>query len=148
MTPYGYRNDAQVPAFPDDHPIIVFDGHCAMCSRFARFILRHDRRAVFRLMAAQSPVGQALYRHLGLDPTNFDTYVLLQDGRAWFKSQGTARIFRLLGMPWSALALLRLFPSGLLDRGYDVIARNRMRWFGRNQQCFLPDPAQRDRFIG
>src|SRR5258708_23565220 len=85
---YGYREDPSVPAFPDDRPIIIFDGHCVLCSRFARFVLRHDRRAVFRLMAAQTTVGQALYRHLHLDSVQFETNVLLEGGQAWFKSAG------------------------------------------------------------
>jgi predicted DCC family thiol-disulfide oxidoreductase YuxK len=144
---YGYRQDPSVPAFPDDRPIIVFDGHCVLCSRFAQFVLRHDRRAVFRLMAAQTPIGQALYRHLHLDPVQFETNVLLEDGQAWFKSAGTIRMFERLGFPWSLCGVLRAVPRPLLDRLYNLIARNRLRWFGSRSICFLADPAHRDRFI-
>jgi predicted DCC family thiol-disulfide oxidoreductase YuxK len=107
---YGYRKDPSVPTFPDDHPIIIFDGHCVLCSRFARFVLRHDTQAVFRLMAAQSPVGQALYQHLRLSPVTFGTNVLLQDGQAWFKSAGTIRMFAQLKFPWSLCAVLKIVP--------------------------------------
>ncbi len=55
--PYSYRGDPDVPAFPDDRPIIIFDGHCALCSGFARFVLKHDRRATFRLIAGQTLLG-------------------------------------------------------------------------------------------
>lgn len=144
---YSYREDPSVPAFPDDRPIIIFDGHCVLCSRFARFVLRHDRRAVFRLMAAQTPVGQAIYRHLRLDPVQFETNVLLESGRAWFKSAGTIRMFEHLGFPWSVCRVLRLVPRQWLDRMYDLIARNRLRWFGSQSICFLADPVHRDRFI-
>jgi predicted DCC family thiol-disulfide oxidoreductase YuxK len=99
--PYSYKSDPAVPAFPDDRPIIIFDGHCVLCSRFARFVLRHDRRGVFRLTAAQTPLGQSLFRHIGLDPVNFETNVLLEDGQAYFKSDGTIRMFVHLGFPWS-----------------------------------------------
>ncbi len=146
--PYSYRNDPSVPMFEDDRPIIIFDGHCVLCSRFARFVLRHDRRAVFRLMAAQSLPGQALYRHYGLDPVNFETNVLLDDGRAWFKSAGTIRMFVKLGFPWALAALLRVVPRSLLDRLYEVVARNRIRWFGASTVCFVADPAHRERFLG
>ncbi len=146
--PYSYRDDPSVPAFNDDRPIIIFDGHCVLCSRFARFVLRHDSRAVFRLMAAQSPLGQALYRHYQLDPVNFETNVLLDRGRAWFKSAGTIRMFVELGMPWSCAAALRLVPRPLLDWLYEVVARNRLRWFGSSTVCFVADPAHRDRFLG
>jgi len=144
---YSYREDPSVPAFPDDRPIIIFDGNCVLCSRFSRFVLRHDRRAVFRLMAAQTPVGQALYRHLHLDPVQFETNVLLDRGQAWFKSAGTIRMFAHLGFPWSLCSVLRVVPQPWLDQLYDLIARNRLRWFGSQSVCFLADPAHRDRFI-
>ena len=145
---YSYRADPSVPAFEDDRPIIIFDGHCVLCSRFARFVLRHDRRAVFRLIAAQSPLGQALYRHYRLDPVNFETNVLLDGGRAWFKSAGTIRMFVRLGFPWALAAVLRVVPRPLLDRLYELVARNRLRWFGASAVCFVADPAHRDRFLG
>jgi predicted DCC family thiol-disulfide oxidoreductase YuxK len=145
--PYGYRDDPAVPGFPDDRPIIVFDGHCVLCSGFARFVLKHDKRGVFRLAPGQSPLGQALYRYLGLDPITFETNILLYQGRAWFKSNGSLQMFRLLGFPWSTAILLRAVPLRLLDHLYDIVARNRMKWFGRRDQCFLVDPAHRDRFL-
>jgi predicted DCC family thiol-disulfide oxidoreductase YuxK len=144
---FSYREDASVPDFPDDRPIIIFDGHCVLCSRFARFVLRHDRRAVFRLMAAQTPLGQAIYRHYDLDPVNYESNVLLEEGRAWFKSEGTIRMFVHLGLPWSLARVLRLVPRGMLDRLYSVIARNRLRWFGSQSVCFLADPKHKDRFL-
>jgi predicted DCC family thiol-disulfide oxidoreductase YuxK len=144
---FSYREDSSVPDFPDDRPIIIFDGHCVLCSRFARFVLRHDRRAVFRLMAAQTPLGQAIYRHYRLDPFNYESNVLLEEGRAWFKSAGTIRMFAHLGLPWSLVRVLRWVPRGMLDRLYDVIARNRLRWFGSQSICFLSDPKHKDRFL-
>ncbi len=147
QTPCAYRFDPSVPRFPDDRPIIFFDGHCVLCSRFARFVLRHDKHGIFRLAAAQTPVGQALYRYLGLDPVNFETNILLQDGIAWFKSAGTIRMFAQLGWPWSLLNGLKWIPTQRLDRVYDLIARNRLRWFGSQASCFVMDAAHRDRFL-
>jgi predicted DCC family thiol-disulfide oxidoreductase YuxK len=95
--PYEYRADPAVPSFADDRPVIVFDGKCELCSSFAQFILRKDRHARFRLLAAQSELGSALYRHLGLDPVSYETYVLLQDGKAYFRSEASIRIVDGLG---------------------------------------------------
>ena len=144
---YSYRDDPAVPPFPDDHPIVIFDGVCVMCSAFARFILRADRRARFRLMAAQSASGQALYAHYGLATVNYATYVLLADGVAAFRSDATLRIFGILGFPWSLALAFRLVPAAWRDRFYDFIARNRLRWFGTRDACFIPAPAQRERFL-
>jgi predicted DCC family thiol-disulfide oxidoreductase YuxK len=146
-TAFSYRRDPSVPRFPDDRPIIIFDGNCVMCSGFARFVLRHDHRPVFRLMAAQSPLGQALYRHYCLDPVNFETNVLLENGRAWLKSTGAIRIMARLGFPWCLLGIFKLVPPAVRDRLYNIVARNRLRWFGSRSTCFLPDPADADRFL-
>ena len=95
--PYEYRADPAVPGFADERFVIVFDGKCVLCSSFAQFILRKDRHARFRLLAAQSELGSALYRHLGLDPVSYETYVLLQDGKAYFRSEASIRIVDGLG---------------------------------------------------
>jgi predicted DCC family thiol-disulfide oxidoreductase YuxK len=146
--PFSFRNDPAVPAFPDDRPIIIFDGKCVLCSGFAQFILRTDRHRRFRLLAAQTPLGIALFRHYGLDPVNYTTSILLADGRAWFKSTAALRIFQLLGLPWALLSVAWLLPRVLRDAVYDFVARNRLRWFGVRETCYLPDPAQADRFLG
>ena len=145
---YEYRADPAVPRFADDRPVIIFDGHCVLCSAFAQFVLKRDRDARFRLLAAQSDLGHALYRHFGLDPVNYDTYVLLQDGKAYVRSDASIRILHGLGGTWSLLAMsARIVPAPLRDAFYDLIARNRLRWFGARAQCFLPDPSQADRFL-
>jgi predicted DCC family thiol-disulfide oxidoreductase YuxK len=145
---YSYRSDAAVPPFPDDKPIIVFDGHCVLCSGFARFVLRFDRSKSFRLLPAQSPLGTTVYKHYGLDPIDYQTNILIENGRAYFKSDGSIRMFTRLGFPWNIALLLRLIPTRLRDRLYSIVARNRFRWFGRQEVCFLSDANHRDRFLG
>jgi predicted DCC family thiol-disulfide oxidoreductase YuxK len=146
--PYAYRADPAVPDFADNHAIVVFDGRCVLCSSFAQFILKHDRDARFRLLAAQSDLGNALYRHFDLDPVNYETYVLLQDGKAYLRSEASIRILEGLGGAWPLLAKsARFIPAPLRDSIYNVIARNRLRWFGTRAQCYRPEPSQRDRFL-
>jgi predicted DCC family thiol-disulfide oxidoreductase YuxK len=145
--PFSYRGDPAVPSFPDDRPIIVFDGHCVLCSGFARFVLRTDRKRRCRLLAAQTPLGVALYRHFDLDPVDYETNILLEDGRVWLKSEGTIRMFEGLGFPWRLISIGRLLPLAVRDRLYEFIARNRIRWFGARATCYVPDPSQADRFV-
>ena len=144
---FSYRDDPGVPAFPDDRPLIVFDGVCVLCSASARFVVRHDAAGRFRLAAAQSPVGQGLYRHFGLSPTDYDTFLLVEDGRAFLKSDAALRVAGRLGLPWSLARVLRIAPRGLRDAAYDVVARNRYRIFGRRDACFLPAADQAWRFL-
>ena len=88
--PYSYRADPAVPAFPDDKVLVVFDGVCVLCSGFAKFILKRDRAFAFRMTTAQSPLGQALYRHYGLDTEEFETNLVIADGRAYAKLDSVA----------------------------------------------------------
>jgi predicted DCC family thiol-disulfide oxidoreductase YuxK len=144
---HSYRDDPAVPKFPDDRPIIVFDGYCVLCSGWVSFILRHDCHATYRLLPAQSPVGRALYVHYGLDPQDYETYILIQNGVAWFKSEATIRMAQGLGLPWSLAGILRVVPGAWRDRLYGLIARNRFRLFGRRATCYRPDPRHDDRFL-
>ena len=141
---YSYRADPAVPSFPDDRPIVVFDGYCALCTGCARFVLRHDPAAKFRLLAAQSTLGHALYEHYGLDPQDDETTILIADGIAWFKSEAAIRIAESLGWPWSVIGCLRVCPRSARDVAYDVIARNRLRLFGRRTSCYAPAAGARD----
>ena len=142
-----YRDNAAVPAFPDDKPIIIFDGHCVLCSRFARFILRRDSAGHYRLLPAQTPLGDALYRHYDLDPENYQTNILLENGIAWFRSESSIRIIAGLGFPWSMIRVFRILPLSLRDWLYEWVARNRFNFFGRQDACMLGAPGHEDRFL-
>jgi predicted DCC family thiol-disulfide oxidoreductase YuxK len=144
---YSYRRDPAVPAFPDDRPIIIFDGYCAFCSGWAEFVLRHDDKGIYRLVSAQSALGRALYVHYGLDPQDYETNILIANGFAWFKSEGSIRMAEGLGLPWSLARALRVLPLVLRDRLYEMIARNRLRWFGKRDVCYRPDQRHSDRFL-
>ncbi len=144
---YSYRRDPAVPRFPDDRPIIIFDGHCALCSGWARFVLRHDRSGIYRLLPAQTPLGRALYVHYGLDPEDYETNILLADGVAWFKSEGSIRMAEGLGPPWSLARWCRVLPLRVRDRLYQSVARNRLRLFGRRAACYRAEPGQEHRFL-
>lgn len=144
---YSYRHDPAVPAFADEKPIIIFDGYCALCSGWAAFVLRYDRAGKYRLLSAQSPLGHALYVHYGLNPQDYETNILIEDGITSFKSESSIRMLEGLGFPWRTAALFRVVPLAWRDRLYETVARNRLRWFGKRATCYRPDARFADRFI-
>ena len=144
---HGYRHDPAVPEFADDKPVVIFDGMCVFCSGGARLLMRLDRGKRFRLLAAQTELGDALYRHFGLDPMDYQSFMVIDEGRAWLISDATLRVCKGLGLPWSALSLARFIPRRLRDSAYDVLARNRYSWFGKRETCLSPDISERDRFL-
>ena len=144
--PYSYRLDATVPRFADDKPLIVFDGVCVLCSRFAEMVAWRDHDHTFRFTAAQSPLGQALFVHYGLDPINFETNLLVEGGIAFGKMDAFARIVPHLGGVYRVAAVVRALPRPLADWLYDRIAQNGL--FGRRETCVVPGPHWQGRIIG
>jgi predicted DCC family thiol-disulfide oxidoreductase YuxK len=130
-----------------EHPIILYDGVCVLCSRVVHFVIRHDRAARFRFASVQSEPGQRLLARHGLPPDGWDSFVLVEGGAAHLKSTAFLRIVTRLSGPWPVLALGRLLPAALRDRLYDLIARNRYRLFGRREICLVPTPEIRARFL-
>ena len=126
--------------------VIVFDGDCVLCSRMAATVHRADPGRVFSLTDMNAPVGQALAKRFGVNPENPETVIVIQNGRALFKTDAAFAIARTLP-GWRWFAWLRFFPRWLRDPPYDIIARNRYRWFGRKKSCALADPALRVRIV-
>jgi predicted DCC family thiol-disulfide oxidoreductase YuxK len=145
--PYSYRADPAVPAFPDDKALVVFDGVCVLCSGFAKFILKRDPACAFRLTTAQSPIGQALFRHYGLDTETLEPNLVLIDGHPYAKLDTVVAVGKRLGGGWRLLSVLRAIPRPIGDWLYDRVARNRYRLFGRHDRCMMPEPQWRERFI-
>ncbi len=126
--------------------LIVFDGECVLCSGFFHFMLRHDRRQRFRFATAQSALGQRLYAQLGLPVTDFETNLVIVDGRVHQKLDAFAAAMRALPGAWRVLSLCRYLPAFLKNPLYRAIARNRYAVFGRRDICLVPDPSLRSRF--
>lgn len=127
-----------------DRPLFVFDGECVLCSRGVRWLMRHDEgRLAFT--SSTSSTGAALYRRFGLDPN--ETYLLFDQGRAYTTSDGYLHLCSILGGRWCLLRILRAIPRPLRDWAYDLVARNRYRWFGQVRHCALLAPDDRARLI-
>lgn len=129
------------------HDIIVFDGECVLCSGFFRFVLRHDTEKRFRFVTAQSALGQAMYRDLGLATDEFETNLVITHGRIYERMDAFAAAMQALGWPWRALSATQHIPDPLKSWSYDRIARNRYRLFGRYDTCMVPTPEVSARFL-
>jgi predicted DCC family thiol-disulfide oxidoreductase YuxK len=133
------------------HPVVLFDGVCNLCSATVQFVIKRDPRARFRFGALQSPEGAALLtRAMGrtltaADPP--DSLLLIEDDRLYARSSAVLRIVRKLRFPWPLLYACAIVPRAIRDSVYDLIARRRYRWFGRQGVCMVPTAELRSRFI-
>lgn len=131
-----------------DHPVILFDGVCTLCSRTVDFVIRRDPAGHIRFAAQQSPAGQALLARHGLPPDALAYLVLVEGDCVATRSTAVLRIGRRLGGGWAALAALGyVVPRPLRDALYDAVARRRYAWFGRRSACRVPTADERARFL-
>jgi predicted DCC family thiol-disulfide oxidoreductase YuxK len=125
--------------------LILFDGVCVLCSGWVRFVIERDKAERFRFVPIQSPYGTALATRFGISSDNPETNAVVLGGRAWFKSDAAIAVLSSLPhLGW--VRLLRPVPRLLRDWVYDLIARNRYRWFGRTDSCLMPTPELMRRF--
>lgn len=130
--------------------IVVFDADCLLCSRWVRFLLRHDRRQVFRFAAIQSAVGKQLLQDAGLQPEKFEqleTLLLVDGPNSYQHTTAILHVLHELGWPWRLAWAGWLIPKPLRDSAYRFIARHRYRLFGRRDTCFSPSAEQAQRFL-
>lgn len=126
---------------------MLFDGDCRTCHALVRFVLAHDRAGRFQFASQESELGRRLLEEHGLASERGRTIVLVEDGRAYLRSEATIRILRQLSGPARLLATASALPRAVLDRAYDALARRRHRLFGRADRCLIVPPEYRDRFL-
>ena len=147
QSPYSYRADPRVPAFDDAGPVTVMDGECALCSGAARLVARFDKAHEFRICRTQTPLGEALLNHFGLAADDPESWLYIEDGRAYTSLDAVVRAGRRVGGAGLILQPLRLLPRRAQDWLYRRLARSRYRLFGRTEMCAVADPALRARLI-
>lgn len=128
-------------------PILLFDGPCNLCSQGVQFFLKRDKKGIIHYASLQSEVGQGLLKKFGLPQDKFESLVLVVGNRYWLKSNAIIQASSMLGKRYSLLFFLKVFPRFLRDAVYSFVATNRYRWFGRSEECFLPDARYKNRFL-
>ncbi|NMD68694.1 thiol-disulfide oxidoreductase DCC family protein [Bacillus sp. DNRA2] len=126
--------------------IVLFDGGCGFCSFCVHFIIKRDPLGYFKFASLQSETGKALLKNFNV-PSNIDSLVLIKDNKCYLKSTAALQVCKHLNSPWKLLHILIIIPMPIRDFVYEVISKNRYKWFGRNDTCILPTPEQRKRFL-
>lgn len=127
--------------------IVVFDARCLLCSRWVKFLLKYDRRGVFRFASIQGEAGQALLAGAGLRVDRLETLLLVDGKRTWQHTGAILRVLHALGWPWRAAWLGWLIPAPIRDAAYRLVARNRYVLFGRSETCLVPPTDYSKRFL-
>jgi len=112
-----------------------------------QFVLKHDRKAKFRFASLQSEYGKLLLQKHQLPTESFGSFVLVEDDKIHSKSTAALRVVKSLSGMWPVLYIFIIIPRFIRDAVYGFVARNRYKWFGKRDSCWLPKPEWKERFL-
>lgn len=128
--------------------IILFDGVCNLCNGFVLWVIKRDRHDTFRFAPIQSKIGERLMRDHKIDPVQTDSIILIQPFSGYAtKSSAVLKIGRAFGGFYRVLFIFQIIPAFLRDKIYDWVARNRYKWYGKQDKCMVPTPELRAKFL-
>jgi predicted DCC family thiol-disulfide oxidoreductase YuxK len=133
---------------PQNKKIILFDGVCNLCDSAVQFVIKHDKKDIFRVASLQSEIGQEIIKHIGIDTKNIDSIILYQPGIAYYyKSEAALEIAKNLGGLFSFATIFKILPTALSNVIYNYVAKNRYKWYGKKDSCMIPTPELKSKFL-
>lgn len=139
--PYFFMTDTS------DKKIILFDGICNFCNYWVNFALKRDKKNQLFFTTLQGETAKEILPEFGLSATHITSVIFIDNGTAYTQSSAAIRICRYLGGGWSLFYVFIIMPKFVRDPLYNIIARNRYRWFGKKDTCMVPAPETRNRFL-
>lgn len=131
-----------------DKKIILFDGVCNLCNSFVQFVIKYDKKDIFRFVALQSDLGKKIIKNIGIENKNIDSVVFYEPNVFYLiKSNAALEILENLGGIFKIAILLKIFPRFFRDFIYDFIARNRYKWLGKKDSCMIPTLELKAKFL-
>jgi len=131
----------------NEQGIILFDGVCNLCNSSVQFVIRHDPAAKFLFAPQQGSTGAELLKKYDFQENNVNSFVLIQNGKAYTKSTAALKVAWQLKGAIRLMYLFMIIPAFIRNAVYTLIANNRYKWFGRRESCMLPTPELQKRFL-
>ncbi|MEZ4969830.1 MAG: thiol-disulfide oxidoreductase DCC family protein [Flavobacteriaceae bacterium] len=132
----------------ENKKIILFDGVCNLCNSAVQYVIEHDKNNIYRFAALQSDIGGELMKERGMDASQIDSIILIEQGVAYYtKSTAALKIARSFGGIWQLVVVFQWIPEKIRDRVYDYIAHNRYKWYGKKNACMVPTQELKSKFL-
>jgi predicted DCC family thiol-disulfide oxidoreductase YuxK len=128
-------------------PVVLFDGVCNLCNGSVQFVIKRDPQAKFLFASLQSAVGQAILKDFDLNTHDFASFILIDNGKVYTRSTAALRVAKELDSPIKYIQIFTIVPSFIRDLFYIFVAKNRYRFFGKQDQCMLPSSELKTRFL-
>ncbi len=135
-------------SIPENKQLILFDGVCNLCNRSVQFVIRHDKKDKFLFTALQSNVGKKIIQEFNIEPSKTDSILLYSPDKGLsLRSTAALNIAKQLRFPINTLIIFIIIPNFIRNWIYDLIARNRYKWFGKMDDCMIPTPEIKAKFL-
>ena len=132
----------------ENYDIVLFDGVCNLCNGAVKFIIQHDKNVHFKFASLQSAFAEKILQQYKIEINNPPQSILLiSDNKVFDQSSAIFHIAQKLDGAWKAAAIFLIIPKFIRDAVYNLIARNRYKWFGQKKECWLPTPELKARFL-
>jgi predicted DCC family thiol-disulfide oxidoreductase YuxK len=131
----------------EEKPLILFDGVCNFCNYWVNFAIRRDRKKKLRFTSLQGETAKKILPAFSIRPGDLASVILVDNGKVYTQSSAAFRIAKYLDGGWKLFYGLMIIPKFIRDFLYNIIARNRYKWFGKKDACMVPTPQLRDRFL-
>ena len=129
------------------HPVIVFDGVCNLCTGSVQYVIKHDPKRIFRFASLQSAFGQELLKGHNLPANTFNSFILFENNKIYTRSTAALLVAKRLTGLSKLLYVFMIVPKFIRDAVYNIIAKNRYKWFGKKNECWLPTPELKALFV-
>ena len=133
---------------PKHKQLVLFDGVCNLCDASVQYIIKHDKDNAFLFTALQSEVGQQIIKEFNIDTNKIDSIILYSNEYGIsYKSTAALKIASKLGFPRNLLSVFLIIPAIIRNWVYDYIAKNRYKWYGKKEECMIPTPDLKSKFL-
>jgi len=130
-----------------EKPVVLFDGVCNLCNRSVQFIIKRDKKKKILFASLQGKMGQEVLKKFNLPADDFNSFILVQGDHIYTRSTAVLRMLKKLGRGWNFLYVFIIVPKFIRNAVYNWIARNRYKWYGKRDECMIPTPELRERFL-
>ncbi|MFN7013206.1 MAG: thiol-disulfide oxidoreductase DCC family protein [Bacteroidia bacterium] len=127
--------------------ILLFDGECNLCNKSVQFVIKRDKRGRVKFALLQSNTGKKLKEQYQIQKSYFNSIILIDNEKVYYKSTAVLRLSKYLEGLWPVCYTLIIIPKFIRDTVYDYIARNRIKWFGRTDSCWVITEELTKRFL-
>jgi len=129
-----------------NNPVIFFDGVCNLCNASVQFAIKHDKKNVFKFTALQGAYAKKILPQFSVDLNKIDSIILIENEQLYTKSTAALKIARRLSGLWPMLYVFIIIPKFIRDWFYDFIAKNRYKFWGKQESCWVPTPDLQSKF--